>query len=88
MPIKSIIPIVCFSMGMTLLTFWLSAHALFSHTHSRIKPLTPAEITAAEACGSALWKLRCASDDTYSAPPAISTQGKQRSVQIFRAASA
>lgn len=87
MPTKLITSILCFLMGMTLLTFWLSAGALISHEQSRTMPLAPAEITAPEACDSAFWKLRCARDGAYSAPPEINIQSNRRSVRILRTAS-
>ena len=85
MPQKAIIKVLCVLVGLMLLSVWLLADALFSNEQSQIKLQAVSEITAAEACNSALWRLRCARDEAFAPPPVRSVREVQPSAQILRA---
>ena len=84
MPQKAMIKVLCILFSLMLLSVWLLADTLLSHEQSQIKLQAVPEITAAEACNSALWSLRCAREAAFALPPVRSVRDMQPSVQILR----
>lgn len=79
---KAIAKVLCVLFGLMVLAVWLLADTIISHEPNRIKPLGYSQITASEACGSALWRVRCTHDETY-APPVRGALNGQPAAEVF-----
>jgi len=85
MPQKAIIKVLCGLVGLMVLSVWLLADTPLSHDQGQIKIRAVSEIMAAEACSSALWRLRCSGEEFYPPPPVRSVRDARPSAQITRA---
>lgn len=76
MPRRAIAKVLCFLVGLIMLTVWLLSDSIFAPEPRAIRVIRYSVALTTEACGSALWRLRCMRDDDVLRPQASARNEK------------